>query len=95
MSATYDREAELEVIRTAFPGMSEDSRACRVIAGAMEYRLTPCQRQTLVLYYTRGMNLSQIARLRGVQPSTVLRTMRRAKQRLLWALRLGGIGIDD
>lgn len=95
MNVTYDRQAELEVIRSAFPQMAEDTRTCRIVAGALRRRLTPRQRQTLLLYYTGGMNVSQIARMRGVYPSTVWRTLKRAKHELLWALRLGGVDISD
>ena len=96
MSDTYEyRKAEMDMIATAFPELEEDSRACRVVAGALRTRLTPKQRQALLLHYSGGMNISQIARLRGVCPSTVWRTIRRAKRELMWAVRLGGVDISD
>lgn len=96
MSDTYEyRKAEMDMIASAFPELEEDSRTCRVVAGALRNRLTPKQRQTLLLHYGAGMNISQIARMRGVYPSTVWRTLNRAKRQLMWAARLGGIDIAD
>lgn len=48
----------------------------------MEQELTPRQRQTLAAYYFQGLRPAQIARLQGVNPSTVHRTLRRAEARL-------------
>ena len=95
MSDTYDRQAETEVLRSLFPQMEDSAQLRRVVAGALRDRLTPRQRQTLLLYYAGGMNASQIARMRGVYPSTVWRTLKRARHELLWALRLGGVDISD
>jgi RNA polymerase sigma factor (sigma-70 family) len=49
---------------------------------ARERELTPCQRQTLELYYDQHMTVTQIARQLGVNTSTVSRTLRRARDRL-------------
>ena len=49
--------------------------------------LTECQRQTLVAYYFRRHSISHIAQMRGVQKSTVLRTLRRAENNLRKYLR--------
>lgn len=48
----------------------------------MENELTALQRHTIGLYYFEELSISQIARRRGVHPSTVLRTLRRAEARL-------------
>lgn len=53
----------------------------------MENELTATQRHDLELYYFQGMSVSQIARSRGVHVSTVLRSIRRAKDRLRRCLR--------
>jgi len=96
LSATYEyRQGEAELISTIFPEFREDCLAQKVIAGALRTRLTPKQRQALLLHYAAGMTVSQIARERGVYPSTVWRTLRRARDELMWASRLGGIDIDD
>ncbi len=44
--------------------------------------LTEVQRQTLLSYYFQRMTISQIAAQRGVQKSTVSRTLRRAENKL-------------
>lgn len=48
----------------------------------IQEELTPLQRQTLMNYYYRDMTLTQIAQERGVNKSTVCRTLKRAQERL-------------
>lgn len=62
-------------------------RLRRGLRRAREQELTPRQRQMLELYFDRGMNIPQIAGELGVNPSTVSRTLRRAKDRLYRCLR--------
>lgn len=52
------------------------------IRRVMEQELTDVQRQALMLYYFEDMRPAEIARIRGVHRSTVLRTLRRAEDRL-------------
>jgi DNA-directed RNA polymerase specialized sigma24 family protein len=82
------------MLAAAFPELAEDDRTGRVVAAALRCRLTPMQRHTL-LRYAAGMTVTEIARARGVCPSTVSRTLARARRELLWAVRLGGVRIDD
>ena len=49
--------------------------------------LTELQRQTLISYYFHEQTIPQIARERGVQKSTVSRTLRRAEKKLRRYLR--------
>lgn len=49
--------------------------------------LTPLQRQTLTAYYFEKQTIPQIAAARGVQKSTVSRTLKRAEDRLRKYLR--------
>lgn len=96
MNSTYrDREPELAIIGEAFPELREDVRIGRIMAGALAQRLSPLQREALLLHYADGLSVSEIARRRGVCPSTVWRTLKRAKNELGWAMRLGGICIRD
>jgi len=44
--------------------------------------LTELQRQTLVAYYFQQQTIPQIAKERGVNKSTVSRTLQRAEERL-------------
>lgn len=53
----------------------------------MEEELTELQRQTLTDYYFREMTIPQIAAERGVNKSTVCRTLRRAEEKLRRYLR--------
>lgn len=58
----------------------------RRVARVMEHELTPLQRD-VVLRVTRGESQVQIARDRGVAPSTVCRTYKRGIDRLKRYLR--------
>ena len=49
--------------------------------------LTELQRYTLVAYYFQEQNLTQIAEERGVNKSTVCRTLHRAEERVRRCLR--------
>lgn len=62
-------------------------RLRRGLRQAREQELTPRQRQVLELYFDQGMNIPQIAGELGLNPSTVSRTLRRAKDRLYRCLR--------
>ena len=44
--------------------------------------LTPLQREAIVSYYFQEMTMEAIARERGVNKSTVCRTLHRAEQKL-------------
>ena len=44
--------------------------------------LTPLQREALIAYYFQEQTITQIARERGVNKSTVCRTLRRAEKKL-------------
>ena len=49
--------------------------------------LTPLQREALIAYYLQDQTITQIARDRGVQKSTVSRTLHRAEEKLRRFLR--------
>ena len=74
----YDLDSGLDL-----PQEVQTKRMLRV----MENELTGIQRHTLELYYFQELSIAQIARLRGVHPSTVVRTIRRAEDRLRRCLR--------
>ena len=57
-------------------------RLVRNLRRAMDRELTPRQKQMLELYYGRQLSIPAISRLLGVAPSTVSRTLRRARDRL-------------
>ena len=51
--------------------------------------ITPRQRTMLTLYYVQQLNQPEIARLLGVDPSTVSRTILRGERQLQRCLRYG------
>lgn len=68
---------------TRLPREVQLKRVQRVI----KEELTELQRQTLTAYYFHQQTIPQIARERGVNKSTVCRTLRRAEERLRRYLR--------
>jgi DNA-directed RNA polymerase specialized sigma24 family protein len=48
----------------------------------MEGELTDLQRETIIAYYFQQKNICHIARERGVNKSTVCRTLHRAEARI-------------
>ena len=53
----------------------------------MREELTPLQRETLIAYYFQEQTVTQIASDRGVNKSTVSRTLKRAEEKLRRYLR--------
>ena len=53
----------------------------------MQEELTPLQRETVIAYYVLQKNIPTIARERGVNKSTVCRTLQRGEARLRRCLR--------
>ena len=68
---------------TRLPREVQIKRVQRVI----REELTELQRQTLTAYYFQQQTIPQIARERGVNKSTVSRTLRRAEEKLRRYLR--------
>lgn len=62
------------------------SRLRRQLRLAREQELTPRQQQFLSRYFDDGLSMTEIALEEGVAPSTVSRTLARAKRRLRQAL---------
>lgn len=58
------------------------SRLRRNLKVVRETELTPRQAQMLKLYFDQDKTMTEISRELGVYPSTVSRTIRRAKSRL-------------
>lgn len=57
------------------------------IRSVIREELTELERETLTAYYFREQTIPQIARTRGVNKSTVSRTLRRAEEKLRKYLR--------
>ena len=67
----------------------EISRLKRKLIRALQEDVTPRQRQTLLLYYSDGLNMREIGERLGVDKSTVSRTIKRGERRLRRCLRYG------
>ena len=67
----------------------EISRLKRNLIRALQEDVTPRQRQTLLLYYSDGLNMREIGERLGVDKSTVSRTINRGERRLRRCLRYG------
>ena len=67
----------------------EISRLKRNLIRALQEDVTPRQRQTLLLYYSDGLNMREIGERLGVDKSTVSRTIKRGERRLRRCLRCG------
>lgn len=63
------------------PRLPKDVQLKRVKRVVQE-ELTPLQRQTLIAYYFQEQTITQIAAERGVNKSTVCRTLHRAEEKL-------------
>ena len=63
------------------PRLSREAQMLR-IRRVMEAELTETQRQVLSGYYLQKKNIPQLARERGVNKSTICRTLQRAERRL-------------
>lgn len=72
-----------EVCSVRLPREVQKKRLQRVI----REELTEHQRQTLIAYYFQEQSVPEIARNRGVNKTTVWRTLRRAEERLKRYLR--------
>jgi len=57
------------------------------IQRVIQEELTELQRQTIVAYYFQELSIPQIAAERGVNRSTISRTLRRAEDKLRRCLR--------
>jgi DNA-directed RNA polymerase specialized sigma24 family protein len=53
----------------------------------MAQELTQLQRETILAYYFEGKNICTIARERGINKSSVCRTLHRAEERIRRCLR--------
>ena len=69
----------------------EISRLKRNLIRALQEDVTPRQRQTLLLYYSDGLNMREIGERLGVDKSTVSRTIKRGERRLRRCLRYGAV----
>ena len=72
---------------TPFEGDRLTKKAKQRLHQVIREELTPVQREVLLAYYFQEMTIPQIAADRGVNKSTVSRTLKRAENRLQRCLR--------
>lgn len=65
------------------------NRVKRNLLTALKEDVTPRQREVLLLYYGKRMNMRAIGEMLGVDKSTVSRTIKRGERRLRKCLRYG------
>ena len=53
----------------------------------IQEELTPLQKEVIIAYYFQAQNIPEIAKMRGVNKSTICRTLHRAEQKLQKYLR--------
>lgn len=69
---------------------SEQMRMVRhYLARALREDVTPRQRQILLMYYDKEMNMREIGEVLGIDRSTVSRTIKRGEGRLRRCIRYG------
>lgn len=59
----------------------------KALADVIKNGLTPRQKQMVVLYYYEGMKMKEIAAALDVDPTTVSRTLKRARKNIYERLR--------
>ncbi|NCB63512.1 MAG: sigma-70 family RNA polymerase sigma factor [Clostridia bacterium] len=68
---------------------TQHERLKRNLVRALREDVTPRQREFLLLYYAKGLNMREIGERAGVDKSTVSRTIQRGENRLRRCLRYG------
>ena len=83
--------ADMSLYSKAMAGDNSEqvNRLRRNVTLALREDVTPRQRECMVLYYQKGLNMRQIAELTGVDKSTVSRNIKRGESRLRRCLRYG------
>ena len=82
-------ELQLWMQENAEDNHVQQERLRRNLRLARQQELTPRQQEIMQLYYDRELTIPQIAQELHVRPSTVSRTLQRARQRLFKCLRYG------
>ncbi len=69
------------------------NRLKRNLTRALRYDITDKQREYMMLYYGKQMTMEAIANEKGVNKSTVSRTLKRGRKRLYRCLRYGAANL--
>lgn len=79
----FDKKiSELSFSKDAQTNSENVEKVKCIMAKVIKNELTPRQRETIVLYYYKGMGISEIADMLGLTPSSVSRTIKRARDKI-------------
>ena len=84
---TYARETEYQSLRSLMKSSERGDATARLLSAALREELTARQTQMVKLYYVEQHTMRDIAAMLGVNPSTVSRTLKSAREKLKRCLR--------
>ena len=84
---TYERETEYQSLRSLMKSSERGDGTARLLSAALREELTARQAQMVKLYYVEQHTMRDIAAMLGVNPSTVSRTLKAAREKLRRCLR--------
>lgn len=85
----YAADMAVYTRQIAADNSQEISRLKRNLIRPLREDVTARQRQTLLMYYSEGLNMREIGERLGVDKSTISRTIKRGERRLQRCLRYG------
>jgi len=77
-----DSAAEYQSLRGLMRQTGRNNPTALLVAQALREELTERQQQMVELYYIRQYTMRDIAKMLGVNPSTVSRTLKAAREKL-------------
>ena len=83
----YARETEYQSLRSLMKSSERGDGTARLLSAALREELTARQAQMVKLYYVEQHTMRDIAAMLGVNPSTVSRTLKAAREKLRRCLR--------
>ena len=83
----YVRETEYQSLRSLMKSSERGDGTARLLSAALREELTARQAQMVKLYYVEQHTMRDIAAMLGVNPSTVSRTLKAAREKLRRCLR--------
>lgn len=83
------RDTEYQTMRRLLRLSEEENQTAALIAAALREELTARQTEMVQLYYLEQHSMQEVGRLLGVNPSTVSRTLKSAREKLRRCLRYG------
>ena len=84
---TYGRDTEYQSLRSLLKASEREGMTAQMLSLALREELTPRQTQIVRMYYIEQHTMRDIAAMLGVNPSTVSRTLKSAREKLKRCLR--------